>query len=80
MGSVTLWSLDRTQGKYLVADECGTVLLGPFYSHHDPLVVGQRLANTMKLQVEHRPLLAADGELLHNVFFPVERLTRKVRL
>jgi hypothetical protein len=54
MDSVTLWIVDADRGQYVVADSGGTVLLGPFFSHPDPCVTGQRLANTLRRRVDQR--------------------------
>jgi hypothetical protein len=38
------------------------VLLGPFFSHRDPAIVGQRLANSTNRRVNHRSLSATSDD------------------
>jgi hypothetical protein len=77
MDTVILVNIDREQGKYVVYDEVGTVLLGPFYSHRDPAVMGQRLADSLNRKVYRPDADHPSGTSDCLVFLPQSTPTQK---
>ena len=73
MNSLLLWCLDLATGRYTVSDRAGTVLIAPFYSNPDPVVMAQHLANSANRPVRLR-IEASD---LNSPFYPEsQRVTR----
>jgi hypothetical protein len=72
---VTLWDADPPNGKYFLYRD-GVVLFGPFFSHVEPMVVAQQVADST-----NRPVCAEHPDDDHGtsrVFWPnvVERVPR----
>jgi hypothetical protein len=67
--AVILVTVNEAAGQYIVFDQAGVVLLGPFFSHLDPRVVGQRLADACRQPVL-RPDDQQTGEVTGWAFWP----------
>lgn len=70
MDTVLLVTISSAQGKYIVFNEKGDVLLGPFFSHPDPSVLAQRLADATRSIVRRPDAEMRVGDEGWRVFWP----------